>query len=539
MSSGPGSLNAFQIKRKAHAISRRTDSLAEDRWNPFRHVWTKSHSRSHVWDSEAQREHNDFNLEETGTSPIEYAATSPAASASGHSIDEELANSGQGLRVRKSERVETQSERVETPTSRHEEKQPESSTNRFFKSVYPKEPFTVANQIQRTILAAWINTLLFCVPAGITLNFVSGSSIPTFIVNFIAIIPLYFMTDLAMNELDMRLGRVLSTFLNISTSNFFQLMSCIILLVHRQVTVLKLSLIGGILANILLLLGASILLGGFRRSEQYFNTLGAHTSSIMLSLTSTSLLIPTACLLLSQTSPENVIKQSRGVAMILIIIYGVYLWCSLKTHHDVFAQESQKVPMIQNRNALGTDAIRSAVIKPGLMISIPGQDKLGGSNNERLRKMLNEARPSVVESEGEADEEETDPQLHILVALATFLISAVLLFLCTDYIVNSIGALTQDLGLSTTFVGLILFPIPNCDILPIICAIGDEMDTTLDMTVVKSIQTALLVLPFTVLVGWGLGIEAATLVFDGFEVVSLFATIILLNLIIGEGRVIW
>lgn len=86
-------------------------------------------------------------------------------------------------------------------------------------------------------------------------------------------------------------------------------------------------------------------------------------------------------------------------------------------------------------------------------------------------------------------------------ALATFLISAVILFLCTDYIVNSIGALTQDLGISTTFVNLILSSISNCDSLPITCAIGDEMDITLDMTEVKSIQTALLVLPFTVLVG--------------------------------------
>lgn len=140
----------------------------------------------------------------------------------------------------------------------------------LFKSVHPREPFTVVHQIQRTLLAAWINILLACVPAGITLNFVLGPSISTFIINFIALIPLYFMTDLAMVEIDIRLGRVVSTFLNISTSNLFQLVSCILLLIRRQVAVLKLSLIGGILANILLLLGLSILLGGMRREQQYF-----------------------------------------------------------------------------------------------------------------------------------------------------------------------------------------------------------------------------------------------------------------------------
>lgn len=173
------------------------------------------------------------------------------------------------------------------------------------------------------------------------------------------------------------------------------------------------------------------------------------------------------------------------------------------------------------------------MVQPAALMGLPGQHEQGGSNNEWIRKLL-DTPPRVLE-----EAEEVDPQLHGLVALALFLLTAALLFICTDYIVNSIDALTRGLGLSATFVGLILFPIPNCDTLPITCAIRDSMDTTLDLTVVKSIQTALLVLPFTVLLGWWLGIEEATLVFDGFEVVSLFATIILLNLIIGKESSIW
>lgn len=90
-------------------------------------------------------------------------------------------------------------------------------THRFFKDIHPKEPFTFANQIQRTLLAAWVNVLLVFVPAGITLNCVLGSSLPTFFINFVAVIPLYFVTDLAIEELDIRLGRVLSNLLSVST----------------------------------------------------------------------------------------------------------------------------------------------------------------------------------------------------------------------------------------------------------------------------------------------------------------------------------
>lgn len=327
----------------------------------------------------------------------------------------------------------------------------------------------------------------------------------------------------------------IATSLTLTSSNLFQLISCILLLVRRQVTVLKLSLIGGILTNILLLLGLAILCGALRRPEQYFNMMRAHTSSIMLSLTSTSLLIPTACLLLAQTSPENVIKQSRGVAIVLILIYSTYLWCTLKTHYTVFAMESVKVPKRPHKNALDTYAIRYGMVKPAGLVPLPGRDESGMSNHDKLLRVLNEV-PFPEEAE---EEEEADPKLHFLVAIFVFLATAALLFLCTDYIVDSIDALLANSGLSATFVGLILLPIPNCDSLPVTCAIHDEMDTALELTVVKSIQTALLVLPFTVLLGWWMGIEDATLVFDGFEVVSVFATIILLNLIIGRGSTIW
>lgn len=214
--------------------------------------------------------------------------------------------------------------------------------------------------------------------------------------------------------------------------------------------------------------------------------------------------------------------------MILIIIYGMYLWCILRTHYVTFAEEPQKVPMRPSKHALPSSAVKVGIVKPAGLISIPGQAD-EQSNNEKLFQLPQE----------DEDNEEPEPQLHILVAVATLFTAATLLFFCTDYMVNSIGALVEDTGLSTTFVGLILLPIPNCDSAPITVAIRDMLDSTLDYTVVKSIQTALLVLPFTVLLGWWLGIEEATLVFDGFEVVSLFATIILLNLIIGKGSSIW
>lgn len=322
-----------------------------------------------------------------------------------------------------------------------------------------------------------------------------------------------------------------------ASSNLFQLISCLLLLVHRQVTVLKLSLIGGILCNILLLLGFSILLGGLvmRRQQQYFNLAAAHTSAIMLSLASTSLLIPTACRLLAQTSPENIIKQSRGAAIVLMTVYAIYLWCILGTHFQLFSEEAEKSPSKRSKHELDGNAVKAALIPVGI-VATPGSYHDGGSNNKRLRHLIHEAQQEVHD---DTLAEENVPQLNLVVAVLVVLASGALLFLCTENVVNSIDALVEDHGLTPTFVGLILLPLPNCDFSPITVAIRDDLTSALDYTVVRSIQTALLILPFTVLLGWWIGIEEATLVFDGFEVISLFATIILLNLIMVDGRSFW
>lgn len=82
-------------------------------------------------------------------------------------------------------------------------------------------------------------------------------------------------------------------------------------------------------------------------------------------------------------------------------------------------------------------------------------------------------------------------------------------------------------------------PVPNCDFALISLAIDDFVEQTMKYTVGRSIQTALLVEPLAVLVGWGLHVKGVTLAFEGFEVVSFLTTILLLNFFIIDARVHW
>lgn len=102
------------------------------------------------------------------------------------------------------------------------------------------------------------------------------------------------------------------------------------------------------------------------------------------------------------------------------------------THYRKFTEKSQKVPVNIRIEAFYPGAIKQGLVGPMALVPMPGNHINGGTNAEQIHHILRTS-PQV---EDEEDEFEC-PQLHIVVAVATFFLSAVLLFLCTDYVVNT------------------------------------------------------------------------------------------------------
>lgn len=418
----------------------------------------------------------------------------------------------------------------------------------------PEERFTVANQIQRTLLTSWINILLVCVPAGIVLSKVRGGTPETFTLNYIAQIPLWFLCDYSLEELEKYIGVRATDILDIFTTNTVQIISSVLLLLDGKVDLLQTSLIGGILSNILVLLGLSISFGGatnIDQRQQEFNRTGAQGSSSLLSIAATSLLIPTAVKLLDQTSKENLVRQSRGVSVVLLFVYFTYSICQMWTHkveYGASGKSNVTVSAIQSATASGVSIGGRPLgeMTSPKTLGIPSPTRKDASS-PRSVSFIHSPRPLSNQSAGGGDGEDGDgddyeihgPQLDLPVAAALFAASIVLLYFCIDATVNSISALTEQTSLTDTFVGLILLPIPNCDFAPISLAVDDQLEQTMKYTVGRSIQTALLVEPAVVLLAWGLRIPDVTLAFDGFEVVSLFTTILLLNFLVVDAKVHW
>ncbi|KJX98828.1 hypothetical protein TI39_contig388g00008 [Zymoseptoria brevis] len=381
----------------------------------------------------------------------------------------------------------------------------------------------------KAVLFSWINILLIFVPIGIALEQVkSFSRIGVFVINFIAIIPLAAVLSFATEELAMYIGEVLGGLLNASFGNAVELIVSVIALKQGKVIIVQTSLIGSMLSNLLLVLGMCFFFGGLKRTEQYFNITVAQTAASLLALSIGSLIIPTAFAIFSPGGEKGVTPASRGTAVLLLVIYGCYLFFQLSTHKEIYNEPSQKVPKRPSGRKDSGDMQRGIAV----IGAASGAASAGGNIN----------RENLVHEEDDDEEEET-PSLSIIGSLIVLGIATVLIAFCAEYMVSSIGALTDGGKVSEEFVGLILIPIVGNaaeHATAVTVAIKDKMDLAIGVAVGSSLQIALLVLPLMIMLNWwGVGHNPLNLDFDGFLVVVLVLSIWLVNYLINDGKSHW
>ena len=134
------------------------------------------------------------------------------------------------------------------------------------------------------------------------------------------------------------------------------------------------------------------------------------------------------------------------------------------------------------------------------------------------------------------------PQLSFWVAIFTLAASTALVAICAEFMVDSINAITEGGKVSRTFVGLILLPIvgnaaEHATAVTVACK--DKMDLAIGVAIGSSMQIALLVVPFTVVLGWIMGKDNMNLAFDGFQIAVLFVAVLLVNYLIQDGKSHW
>ncbi|TKA34192.1 hypothetical protein B0A50_00172 [Salinomyces thailandicus] len=347
-------------------------------------------------------------------------------------------------------------------------------------------PMNFLHLTWQTLSSNYVNILLVFVPAGIILGAMDLNPTAVFVVNFLAIVPLAALLSFATEELSAKLGQTIGGLMNATFGNAVELIVSIVALTKGEIRIVQSSMLGSILSNILLVLGCCFIASGVRRDESRFNETVASTMSSLMAVAATSLIIPAtlyASLTNSKASADdNILILSRGTAIIMLILYCLYLVFQLKTHAKLFDAESNE----------------------------------GGEG-------------------GEPEE----PQILGPVAAGVCLVIVTLLVaVCAEYLVDSIDSIVQTSGISKTFIGLILLPIVGNaaeHVTACVVAYKDKMDLAIGVAIGSSMQIALFVTPSLVILGWIIGQEM-TLHFQGFETVVFFLSVLVVNYLIQDGK---
>ncbi|ODQ53494.1 calcium/proton exchanger [Saitoella complicata NRRL Y-17804] len=332
------------------------------------------------------------------------------------------------------------------------------------------------------LLSNYINVLLVFVPLGIVAGMLHWNSTLVFVLNFLAIIPLAALLGFATEELALSVGQTLGGLMNATFGNAVELIVSIVALLKGEIRIVQASMLGSILSNILLVLGMCFFAGGLRYQEQSFNQTVAQTMSSLMAVATASLLIP-AAFRASVPSDETteLLDLSRGVSIVLLVLYVLYLYFQLKTHADLYSEQ---------------------------------------------------------ESEDDEQEEKT---ITAWTAGGLLVVITLLVAFCAEFLVDSIDALVAASGISKTFVGLILIPIVGNaaeHVTSVTVAYKNKMDLAVGIAIGSSMQIALFMTPFLVILGWIVG-QPMSLYFQTFETAVLFISVLIVNYLIQDGKSNW
>lgn len=374
-----------------------------------------------------------------------------------------------------------------------------------------KEP-TAMEGLMAIIKSSWLNVLVIFIPIGIASHFTSWPATVPFIINFIAIIPLAKLLGFATEDLSLRVGEVLGGLLNATFGNAVELIVSILALIKNLVTVVQASMLGSIISNLLLVLGMCFFFGGLKYKEQSFNVTAAQTSASLLFIATSSLLLPAAFYGSAYGLNNNnqsmvatdVLAISRATSIILLIIYAAFLFFQLKTHKSFFLEAPKEASFFERSSS----RVRSDV---------------EGGNLE------------------DDEEEEEAPLMPLWMAMVLLAVITALVAVCAEFLVDAIQDVCEQWGVSQTFVGLVLLPIVGNaaeHVTAVTVAYKNKMDLALGVAVGSSMQIALLVTPFMVILGWIINIPMS-LYFNMFETAVMLIAVLMVNYLIMDGKSNW
>ncbi|MBD2296923.1 calcium/proton exchanger [Anabaena sphaerica FACHB-251] len=333
--------------------------------------------------------------------------------------------------------------------------------------------------------------LLLFIPVSLAAHFLEWGDLIVFITAGLAILPLAAWMGTATEEIAVVVGPSLGGLLNATFGNATELIIALVALNAGLIDVVKASITGSIISNLLLVMGFSMLLGGLRYKEQTFQSVVARVNASSMNLAVIAILLPTAMNYTSIGISERTLQNlSLAVAVVLILVYGLTLLFSMKTHAYLYDV---------------------------------GVAEIEAETDAKIEEIAAEEKP------------------NLWIWTGVLLVCTLLVALESELLVETLEVATSKLGLTALFTGVILLPIVGNaaeHATAVTVAMKNKMDLSLSVAVGSSMQIALFVAPVLVIAGRFLN-QPMDLDFNPFELVAVAVSVLIANSISSDGKSNW
>ncbi|KAJ7756465.1 Sodium/calcium exchanger protein-domain-containing protein [Mycena maculata] len=408
-----------------------------------------------------------------------------------------------------------------------------------------------------------------------------------FIFSVLSLIPLVKLHDVATRELAIRIGGSKTGLVNASMSNIIETVVAISALGKCELRVVQSSLIGSMLSKLLLVLGLCLFAGGVRFSEQGFDATATQLHSSLLSLSVGAVLLPAAYHfavngnsdIASELQMQNILKMSHGVSIVLLFIYGSYLFFQLCSHTHLYKDGNKKnqsqVSLLHSDVFYDTGesmltSRRSSVQSPARpspsrniyfasrspytseVTLVPDSNNKGdgdsGRGGVRIFREGSESSSSndsvlfvdrlhvTTECDGSGPKDHRKPQLSVFLIVSLLTVVTVAVAITANRLVESMDSISDTIP--KTWIALIVLPtvssVAEC-MTAVNVSVQDQLSFAISVAVGSTIQTALFVIPFMVTLAWTMG-KPLALLFDPFESLVLYISVQVMTNVMADGK---
>lgn len=333
-----------------------------------------------------------------------------------------------------------------------------------------------------------LSIMLVFIPICVVLELTHADPVWIFVTAGLAIIPLAGLMGTATEHLAEHYGAGIGGLLNATFGNAAELIIGLVALHAGLLDVVKASITGSIIGNVLLVLGASLTLGGLKFETQRFNRTAASVGTTLLVLSTIGLIIPAIFHMMVSGQPEAHEQElSLEIAVVLFVCYILSLIFSLRTHSHLYVGEATK----ESEGVL--------------------EEAMGGHSWSQKKSL-------------------------IVLVLATALVA-----LMSEFLVGAVEHTAKAWGMSDVFIGVILVAIVGNAAehsTAVLMAMKNQMDLAINIAIGSSIQIALFVAPLLVFCGYLFG-QPMDLLFTPFEVLAVATSSWIVVLITSDGESNW